>query len=93
MGGAVMITSHTLCNERIAELEAEVEKAVSFGQACVASGADWMRRAEKAEAELAALNARCCESCNFFPHYHICKKDHRSVRWDTFYCSEWELRP
>ena len=44
--------------ERIAEMEAENEKAVAFGQACVAGGADWMKRAEQAEAELAALKKK-----------------------------------
>ena len=46
--------------ERIRELEAEIEKAVSFGQACVAGGSDWMKRAEQAEAEL-ANEKRCAD--------------------------------
>ena len=39
--------------KRIAELERDNERAVAFGQASVTAGADWMRRAEQAEAALA----------------------------------------
>ena len=45
-----------LCRERearIAELERDNERAVAFGQASVTAGADWMRRADQAEAALA----------------------------------------
>ena len=47
---------------------------------------------EQAEAELAALKGRRCETCNEFPHYFICKRDHNPTRWDTFSCSEWAAR-
>lgn len=49
-------------------------------------------RIAELEAELAALEERRCETCLHFPHYHICKKDHRPVNWATFYCSEWAER-
>jgi len=37
-------------SDSITKLEAANEKVVSFGQSCVAAGADWMRRAVQAEA-------------------------------------------
>ena len=43
-------------------------------------------------AELASLKGRRCETCNEFPHYFICKRDHNPTRWDTFSCSEWAAR-
>lgn len=42
---------------------------------------------------LEAMPVPSCETCIHFPHYHICKKDHRPVRWDTFSCSDWEAKP
>ena len=86
-----MITSHTLCNERIRELEAALNRsneATTRAEAELqaaqwalaqwhAEEEDWVRdhetcmeverllrlRLEKAEAELAALKGRRCETC------------------------------
>lgn len=48
-------------------------------------------RAEQAEAELAALKARRCETCGYWPHYHICKLGYNGAD-DTYACNRWTAR-
>jgi len=68
----------------------------SYGQGT--SGDDFMRPfywAEEVEdivTELAALKGRRCETCRYFPHYHICKKGHVGSDDYQFSCSEWSTR-
>ena len=80
-------------NERLTWDRNKYQKLYEVWASANAARADKnFQRAEQAEAELAALKGRRCETCREFPHYHICKKDHRPVRWDTFYCSDWQAR-
>ena len=95
--------------ERIAEMEAENEKAVAFGQACVAGGADWMKRAEQAEAELEAAVEHAQDLTSLYDEQHDelaalkarrcvdCSQRRCPIEGDMlpgmFSCSWWEARP
>ena len=85
------ITSHVLCSERIAELEAvllEAHTALTSGERALLS----------LEAELAALKAQYCDEC-------VCESDCATLaaayeQWDDigdggrdFGCNRWEARP
>jgi len=102
------LRSHQACTKRAEQAEAErdrfehlynaesrvrkeVDRKLAETNKWLHADEPWIQ-VEEAKAELAALKGRRCETCNEFPHYFICKRDHNPTRWDTFSCSEWTAR-